>query len=330
MTGRREFELPEKLQPVQRRAEVLERITIVYMVSALVLLALTLGQSQAMKAAWIEDLLSLLPPAAFLIASRIRVRPSNSKFPWGYHRAVSIGYLFAALALLAMGLYVFGDSAFKLLKAEHPPIGVMQLFGEEVWLGWIMIGALLYSGIPPVFLGRMKLKLADELHDKVLYADAEMNKADWMTVAAAIVGIVLIGFGFWWGDAVAAILISLDIIHDGWRNVRAAAHDLMDARPRRHDSRDLHPDVGLIERELDRQSWIRDHAVRLREEGHVFTGEVHVVPATEEDLERRLGDLSERIRKIDWKLYDISIVPVEEIAVPAPGPEGPEGVRAPG
>jgi hypothetical protein len=65
----REFELPPDLGDVQRKAVRLEWITIAYMLSAVVPLALTLGQSQAMKAAWIEDLLSLLPPAAFLIAS---------------------------------------------------------------------------------------------------------------------------------------------------------------------------------------------------------------------------------------------------------------------
>ncbi len=111
-----------------------------------------------------------------------------------------------------MGLVILGDSALRLVKAEHPSIGVIELFGHQIWLGWLMIGALLYTGIPVVFLRRKKLKLAAELHDKVLYADAEMNRADWMTAGAAILGIVGIGAGLWWADAVAAIFISLDIV----------------------------------------------------------------------------------------------------------------------
>ena len=39
-----------------------------------------------------------------------------------------------------------------------------------------MIPALVYSAIPAVIIGRLKLPLARELHDKVLYADAQMNK----------------------------------------------------------------------------------------------------------------------------------------------------------
>jgi cation diffusion facilitator family transporter len=323
-TPRREFELPRELEEQQRKAVRLEWITIAYLVSAVVLLFLTLGQSQAMKAAWIEDMLSLLPPAAFLIASRLRKRRSSEKFPWGMHRAVTVAYVFASLALLVMGSYLFFDSAIKLVRAEHPPIGVMQLFGHEVWLGWLMIGALVWSAVPAVFLGRAKLKLADELHDKVLYADAKMNKADWMTAGAAIVGVVGIGFGLWWADAVAALFISVDIAHDGWGNVRAAVHDLMDARPRRHDAREYHPIVERMNAELSDCDWVERGAVRLREEGHVFTGEVMVVPrpwAIDDgtDLMRRLEELSEHLLSLEWKVYDIVVVPVRQIDIPSPG-----------
>jgi cation diffusion facilitator family transporter len=314
----RRFELPEELLPQQRRAVRLERLTLAYMVSAVVVLALTLGQSQAMKAAWIEDLLSLLPPTAFLIASAIRNRDPSAKFPWGFHRSISIAYVFAALALLVMGAYVFFDSAFKLVTAEHPPIGVIQLFGEEIWLGWVMIGALVYSGVPPVFLGRAKRKLADDLHDKVLYADAQMNKADWMTASAAAIGVLGIGFGLWWADAVAAIFISLDIVHDGWKNVRAAVHDLMDARPRRHDAREFHPVVERIHEELRKVDWIEAGVARLREEGHVFTGEVLVVPRTDDHLVDRLEELAQHLLSLEWKVYDIVVVPVRDIDVPSP------------
>jgi cation diffusion facilitator family transporter len=323
-TREREFELPPELEECQRKAVRLEWITIAYLVSAVVLLFLTLGQSQAMKVAWIEDMLSLTPPVAFLVASRLRKRRASDKFPWGMHRAVTVAYVFAALALLVMGGYLFFDSALKLVLAEHPPIGVIQLFGQEVWLGWAMIGALVYSAVPAVFLGRAKLRLADDLHDKVLYADAKMNKADWMTASAAIVGVVGIGFGLWWADAVAALFISANIVHDGWNNVRAAVHDLMDARPRRHDAREYHPIVERMNEELSRCDWVERGAVRLREEGHVFTGEVMVVPRASAltdgaGLMRRLEELAERLLSLEWKAYDIVVVPVREIDIPSPG-----------
>jgi cation diffusion facilitator family transporter len=323
----RDFELPENLEQVQRKAQRIEWLTIAYMTTAIIVLALTLGQSQAMRAAWVEDVLSLLPPAAFLIASRIRNRPASAKFPWGLHRAVSIAYLAAAFALLALGALVFLDSAIKLIKLEHPPIGVIQLFGHEIWLGWLMLAALAYSGIFPVFLGRAKKKLADELHDKVLYADAEMNRADWMTILAAMVGVIGIGIGWWWADGAAALFISVDIVRDGWKNVRAATHDLMDARPRTHDSAEFHPLVDEIEEKIQGLDWVEQGAVRLREEGHVFTGEVLVVPRTEERLMERLAELSEELLEMSWKLYDLVVVPMKEIDVPTPQDTAPEGAE---
>ncbi len=155
----------------------LEWLTLAYLATAVVVVFLTLGGSQAMKAAWIEDLLSLLPPIAFLVAARFRTRVPTDRFPWGYHRSVTVGYLVASVALLALGAYVLFDSAMRLVLAEHPPIGTVVVFGQQLWLGWLMLAALVYTGVPPVLLGRRKLKLAAKLHDQVLYADAEMNRA---------------------------------------------------------------------------------------------------------------------------------------------------------
>ena len=38
------------------------------------------------------------------------------------------------------------------MTAEHPPIGVIEVFGETIWLGWPMLGALVWSGVPAFFL----------------------------------------------------------------------------------------------------------------------------------------------------------------------------------
>jgi divalent metal cation (Fe/Co/Zn/Cd) transporter len=149
-----------------------------------------------MKAAWWEDLLGLLPPAAFLLSDRFRDRDPTPHFPYGFHRVTSLAYLSAALALFALGGYILYDSVAKLLRFEHPPIGMVEPLGlGPVWLGWLMIAALAWSAIPSVFLGLAKLPLAAQLHDKVLYADARMNRANWMTAGAAIVGILGIGVG---------------------------------------------------------------------------------------------------------------------------------------
>jgi divalent metal cation (Fe/Co/Zn/Cd) transporter len=306
-------ELPPDLQPVHRRAVRLEWISIVYTVTAVVAIFFTLGSSQAMKGAWLEDVLSLAPPLAFLVAARVRYKRPNRDVPYGDHRAVEVAYLVAALALLSMGIFLIVDSALKLVDGDHPPIGMVELFDWQVWLGWLMIAALVYSVIPPVILGRLKKDLAAELHDKVLFADAKMNKANWMTGTAAIIGVVGIGFGLWWMDATAAIVIGLDITHDGLTYTAAAVKDILDGRPRRDDEKGVHPLVEQVRETVAELDWIREAAVRMRELGHLLSVEVLAVPRDDADLLDRVEDAVERIQALDWKLQDVVVAVVREL-----------------
>jgi cation diffusion facilitator family transporter len=306
-------ELPPELEEVHRKAIRLEWISIAYLLTAIAAIYFTLGDSQAMKGAWLEDTLSLAPPIAFLVAARVRYKRPNREFPYGYHRAVEVGYLVAALALLTMGLFLVVDSVLKLIHGDHPPIGMVELFDWQIWLGWLMIAALLYSAIPIAILGRMKTKLAAELHDKVLHADSQMNRADWMTASAALVGVVGIGFGLWWMDAVAAIVIGLDIAHDGLKYTGAAVKDILDGRPRRDDEKGIHPLVDEVRDTVAGLDWVDHAAVRMRELGHVIAVEVLAVPRDEAKLLDRVEDAVEQISELDWKLQDVVVSVVREI-----------------
>ena len=307
-----EKELPPDKVKLQKRAVRLEIVSLIYLASAITILYFTLGNSQAMKVAWVEDILSLIPPIAFLVSTRARDRKANGKFPYGYHRATSIAYLCGSIALLSFGLFLFVDSALKLIALEHPSIGTVVLFGNQVWLGWLMIPALIYSGLPMMILGKMKLPLARALHDKALYADAEMMFADWKSVIAAIAGIIGIAFGLWWADGVAASIISLDIVRDGVSNVRQVARDLMDHVPTTVDHKSIDPLPARVESEMRKLRWVRDVKARLREEGHVYFGEVLVIPATQAGLLGNIEEAHHRLRELDWRLHDVVIAPVKE------------------
>jgi len=309
---RHHYELPREKLPDYRRAVRLEWITIGYLVTAIVAIYLTLGNSQAMKTAWIEDMLSLIPPIVFLIAARTRTRHPNERFPYGYHRAVSIAYLCASLALTVMGGFLLIDAVLKLVTTEHPSIGTVELFGHHIWLGWLMLLALLWSAVPAIFLGRAKLPLARSLHDKVLYADAKINKADWLTAAAAMGGVLGIGLGLWWADAVAAAIISMDILYDGLKNLRAVVTDLMDKRPTTvGDQADPLP--ARVENELRKLVWVKEARARLREEGHVYFGEVFVVPSTEQNLLGNIDRARQGLHDLDWRLHDVVVTPTRSL-----------------
>lgn len=323
-------ELPEEQRAALRRAVKFEWITIAFLAASTFLVFLVLGNSQAMKAAWIEDLLSFLPPISFLIATRVIRRRPTQEHPYGYHRAVGIAHLVAAVALVVMGGYLIVDSGLGLVTAEHPTIGAVELFGQTFWLGWLMVGAMLLTAAPPVYLGLVKMKLARTLHDKVLYADADMNKADWTTALAAAVGVLGIGIGWWWADSAAALLISVSILRDGIKNLRGAVGGLIDTRAKTFDDAGPHPLGGQIDRYLNSLGWVAEARSRIRDEGHVFHVESFVVTKGRRTPRmKRFEDARNACIDMDWKVQDMVIVPVAELPAEfLPGLESSGGERA--
>ncbi|MGB7786312.1 MAG: cation diffusion facilitator family transporter [Salinimicrobium sp.] len=307
----RDYELPQSLQKVLKQAKILEWITVIYLLSVVVVMYLTLGSSQAMKSAWLEDVLSLVPSVAFLISTRINRKSANQEFPYGFHRVFSISFLAGAVALLGMGLFLVYDSSMSLIKAEHPTIGSKVFFGQQVWMGWVMMVALVYSAVPAMILGFKKLPKAEKMHNKLLHTDATAQKADYMTALAAILGIAGVGYGWWWADSAAALFISFSVLKDGLTRVKIAALDLMDRYPKNvHDKNDTL--IEDIAENVNSWPWVSEAAVRFREAGQVYFGEVAVVPNRAIELE----DLEagyETLRNMHWKIHDFTISPVEEL-----------------
>src|SRR3954453_4980575 len=225
------IEYPKKMQPLFEKAKKLEWTTFAYVISVVILMFIVMGQSQAMKTAWADDTVGLVSPISFLLSSVWLTDKPNSRFPYGYHRVANIAYLSGSLALFLLGGYLLFDSVSKLLSGERARIGMANLFGKPIWSGYLMIAVLLWSVVPSYFLGKQKLPIAKELHEKVLYADAETNRADWMMGTAAMAGIIGIGVGWYWADSVIAGILSLDIIYDGFTHLKQATFDLMNERP---------------------------------------------------------------------------------------------------
>ncbi|SDQ15672.1 cation diffusion facilitator family transporter [Leucobacter chromiiresistens] len=307
-------ELPPAQASALRRAIRFEWYTLIFLAIAITLVFLVMGSSQAMKAAWIEDLLSLAPPIAFLVAVRIVNKRPTEKYPYGFHRSVGVAHLVAGVALFAMGAFLIVDSISGLITAEHPPIGTIVLLGHPVWLGWLMMIVMALTIPLPIYFGRVKMRLARELHDKVLYADADMNKADWMTAVGSIVGVAGIGIGLWWADAAAALFIAASIVWDGMKNLRAAITDLMDTRATTFDDGEPHPVSQQIDDYLRDLPWVEEAGSRVRDQGHVFHVESFVVPRLgESPTVRQLMEARDGCIELDWKVEDIVLVPIDEL-----------------
>jgi len=305
--------LPPEQQGSLRRAVRIEWATIAFLAVAITVVGLVVGSSQAMRAAWIEDLLSLAPPLAFLISVRLIARPATPGFPYGFFRSVGVAHLVAGVALFVMGAFLLIESVTTLVRAERPPIGSVQILGQTVWLGWLMMAAMALTIPLPIYFGRVKMRLARELHNKVLYADADMNKADWMTAVGSIVGVAGIGIGLWWMDAAAATFIAASILWDGVTNTRAAITDLMDTRATTFDDARPHPDTDKVHDYLASLPWVAEVRTRTRDQGQFFHVEAFVTSRRRRGPTlRQLTEAQEGCRGLDWKIHDIVIVPVRE------------------
>lgn len=294
--------VPEPIQSDMRHAIRLEWWTIGWQVSIIVVMAIVMGSSEAMKSAWTEDLLGLVPAVVFLVSIHFERKPATRDFPFGFDRVNSLAFLVAATALGGMGLYLIYDSGAKLLAAEHPTIGPVEIFGQQIWMGWLMMIALAYSVVPPVILGRIKQPVARRLQDKVLHTDALMQKADWMTGVAAIFGIGGVGFGFWWADSAAALIIALDIVHDGYKALKIATAELVDGTPRELGSNQRAKDAERLREHL--KSVFPNAEVRLRESGRYIFTEVDGVQPPQGDANPREFWPGEPTRA--WRLAMVS------------------------
>ena len=329
------FRFPPDKWEDREKLRKLSWLSVVMLLIAATITGLTAGQSQAMKTAWISDFLTSVPAMALLVSLRYELRAPSERFPEGYSRAISVAFLVTAIVLSMFGLYLLFDSVMKLVHRQHPPIGSVVLFGHQLWLGWVMIGALFVSLLIGFGLGKLKVPVAERLQSKALHAEAVMNRAEWMSEGAAIIGITLVAFGLWWGDAAAAAFISVEIIRDGWKNVRQVIADLMDESPTKLGEQELEPLPRRLRDEARQRRWVKNAAVRVREHGHTLTGEVFVVPLRDsmsaEELIDASGALAADLERIDWRLHGLMVVPVhalEETSPPRVPPRDERGIES--
>jgi cation diffusion facilitator family transporter len=297
-------DFPAEIRSDMKRAMRLEYWNIGWTISIIVVMGLAMGQSQTMKTAWVEDTLGLIPPIVFLVAVRFEARAPTRLFPFGFHRVHSLAFLIAAVALATVGGTLLWDALSTLAAREHATVGAVNLFGRDIWAGWIMIAATVYSIIPPFIIGRKEMPLSTRLQDEVLHTDAKMNKANWLTGAASLFGVAGLGLGWWWADSVAAAIISIDIIFDGWKALRVATAELVDGMPRALGSTRPDSEAEALIAKLERQYPGSD--IRLRETGRYIHAEVcGVEPDRNQDMRALWPGAPERA----WRLAELAFVP---------------------
>jgi divalent metal cation (Fe/Co/Zn/Cd) transporter len=114
-----------------------------------------------------------------------------------------------AVSLFALAAYITADATHSLLTGERPapsPVGIILTAVSLAVMWW---------------LAKAKIRVARELGSRALESDAFQTTACWWLSLAALVGIGLnAALSWWWADPLAAVVISLLIVHEGreaWR-----------------------------------------------------------------------------------------------------------------
>lgn len=114
-----------------------------------------------------------------------------------------------AWSLFALAAWVAFDAVRALATGERPeatPVGIAVPALSMVVMAW---------------LGREKRRLAAALASRALAADAFQTSACWWLSVITLAGIALnAGFGWWWADPAAALVMPVLLVREGreaWR-----------------------------------------------------------------------------------------------------------------
>ncbi len=180
-----------------------------------------LGGSHALIADGVESSADILSSLVVWRAVTVANEPPDPEHPYGHGKAEPLA---AAVVSVMMLLAAIGIVAKSVAQLTHPR-GKPEPFTLLVLIAVIVIKEALF---------RFVSREADSVHSGVMEADAWHHRSDAITSLAAAIGIALALLGgpsFAFADDGAAIIAGAIVAWNGWRLIRSAANELMDAAP---------------------------------------------------------------------------------------------------
>src|SRR5438876_3929396 len=151
---------------------------------------------------------------------RVSDRPADEEHHYGHGKLESISALgvIALLYVLAGGILV--ESYSRLREGAPPPT-----------ISAIPFVVLLLDIAVNFWRARALHRAARDTKSQALAADALHFASDVLRSIAVIIGLVLTGLGYWWGDPLAAIAVAVMISLLGLRLGRSTVETLLDRAP---------------------------------------------------------------------------------------------------
>jgi cation diffusion facilitator family transporter len=187
--------------------------------SALKFAAGVAGHSHALIADAVESSADILSSVVVWRALVVAAEPADREHPYGHGKAEPLAAATVAIMLmLAAGGIMLTSARDLALSQQTPP----RAFTLLVLIAVVVVKEVLF---------RFVAREAGSVQSIVVYADAWHHRSDAVTSLAAAMGITLALMGVSFADDAAAILAGSIIAWNGWKLLRPALNELMDAAP---------------------------------------------------------------------------------------------------
>ena len=180
-----------------------------------------LGHSHALIADAMESGADILSSIVVWRALVLAAEPADREHPYGHGKAEPL----AAAAVATMLLLAAAGIILKSLQDLALPRQAPRPFTLFVLIAVVLIKETLFRSVS---------RTAGSVQSIVVYADAWHHRSDAVTSLAAALGIsvaLLGGPAFFFADDAAAIVAGLIIAWNGWKLLKPASNELMDAAP---------------------------------------------------------------------------------------------------
>lgn len=141
---------------------------------------------------------------------RFRRQRTTAEFPEAAERRAQV---VAACGLLAIAVVLAATGVQHLVAGSHPRVPALAL------------GLAAANLVVLPLLARWKYRVADAVGSLALRTDAHITMVGTSTSALTLIGLGLDrAFGWWWSDAVAALVIAVVAADQGRRSLLAVGH----------------------------------------------------------------------------------------------------------
>ncbi|MBL7162635.1 MAG: cation transporter [Anaerolineales bacterium] len=270
-----------------------------------------LGHSYALVADGIESTADIFSSLIVWGSLRISAKPPDHDHPYGHGKAESLAGAIVAMFLVGAAILIAVQSIREILTPHQTP----------AWYTLVVLVAII---ITKELLFRRMFRVGQELDSSALKSDAWHHRSDALTSIAAFVGISIAligGPGYEVADDWAALLACSVIFYNGFRLLRPALDEVMDAAVPEETEQQIRALASQVEGVIDIEK------CRVRKSGLGLMMDIHVVVDGEISVRRGhqiAHDVKDRLVGSSLSILDV-ILHIEPDNLGEIAPLEPEG-----